>query len=194
MSDEPVPQVSAVAVLEPVTQVVVTEVDLVVTVVEDAAVMVTAVAEDVSVLTVVEDPIVVIVPTEEDITVLTVGTQGPEGAIGPRGLQGVQGIQGLQGVQGLVGPQGLIGPQGIQGVQGLQGIQGIPGPSGVNYVHTQETPVSIWTITHNLGYRPGGVYAEDSAGNNLEGDVAYPSINVLTIVFSAAFAGIAYLS
>ena len=48
-------------------------------------------------------------------------------------------------------------------------------------------------MTHNLGYYPN-VHVEDSAGNDVEGDVHHDSINQLTEIFSGAFSGKAYLS
>ena len=77
-----------------------------------------------------------------------------------------------------VGPQGPPGPQGV---------------SGGNYMHTQNTSSNTWVITHNLGYHPS-VTALDSAGTQVEGDVVWNSLNQLTVTFSAAFGGVAYLS
>ena len=38
-----------------------------------------------------------------------------------------------------------------------EGIQGIPGGS---YSYEQQTPSTVWTITHSLGYKPS-VYVQD---------------------------------
>lgn len=82
----------------------------------------------------------------------------------------------------------------------------IPGPPGTpgadagaiiggSYVHVQEIPTDVWIVEHGLPFRPAGVYVEDTAGNGgIEGDVDYPTSSTLTITFSAAFAGRAYLS
>lgn len=74
---------------------------------------------------------------------------------------------------------------------------GPPGPSGAasaSYVHVQNTPSSIWNITHLLGFRPN-ITVKDTGGNTFEGDVTYNSLNELTIDFGpASFAGEAYLS
>jgi hypothetical protein len=76
------------------------------------------------------------------------------------------------------------GPQGPQGIQGL---------SGGNYIHTQNSAASVWTINHNLAYKPN-VVVVDSGGSVVEGTPAWISDNQITITFSAAFAGVAYLS
>ena len=70
----------------------------------------------------------------------------------------------------------------------------VPGvtPSG-SYVHNQTTPASTWVIVHNLGFYPQA-QVEDSAGTDIEGDPTHNSVNQMTIVFSAAFSGKAYLS
>ncbi len=74
----------------------------------------------------------------------------------------------------------------------------IPNTGGGNgsdayYHHIQSLPAAVWTITHNLGKKPS-VEVIDSAGDNWFGVVAYLSDNQLTITFSAAFSGDAYLN
>lgn len=62
------------------------------------------------------------------------------------------------------------------------------------YVHDQPTPSATWTVTHNLGYFPGGASVVDSAGSVCYGDVVHQSVNSLVISFAVAFSGKAYLS
>lgn len=62
-----------------------------------------------------------------------------------------------------------------------------------SYVFTQGTPSTTWTIVHNLGVFPS-VTVVDSAGSVQIGDVLYVSANEITLTFSAAFAGKAYLN
>lgn len=57
----------------------------------------------------------------------------------------------------------------------------------------QPTALATWVITHNLGYRPN-VHIEDSSGATWIGDITHNSDNQLTLTFSAAFAGTAWLS
>jgi hypothetical protein len=90
---------------------------------------------------------------------------------------------GQGGAQGPVGPAGPAGPQGEQG---------IPGPS-LAYVHTQNTPASAWTINHNLGIFPQ-VSIIEIGGANVEGEVIYLNNNSLTVSFTVAISGTAYIS
>lgn len=82
---------------------------------------------------------------------------------------------------------------GIIGPQGPQGEQGIPGGATASYVHTQAVPASVWTIPHNLGFRPN-VIVVDTLGRIVEGDVAWPDVNTIVLTFSAAFGGQAFVS
>jgi hypothetical protein len=74
------------------------------------------------------------------------------------------------------------------------GNAGPPGASGGNYTHIQSSPSTTWTITHNLGYNPGGVSVVDSAGSKMYGDVMYVNTNQIVVNFSAGFSGKAYIS
>jgi hypothetical protein len=70
--------------------------------------------------------------------------------------------------------------------------------SGINqpivaYHHTQGVASAVWTITHNLGWQPN-VTVQDSGGSVVEGEISYTSTTALTITFSGAFSGNAYLS
>ena len=71
--------------------------------------------------------------------------------------------------------------------------QGPKGDSGGSYIHVQNTSSNVWTINQSLGYYPS-VSALDSAGTQVEGDITWTSANSLTVTFSAAFGGVAYLS
>jgi hypothetical protein len=79
------------------------------------------------------------------------------------------------------------GPQGPQGPTGPQGL------SGGSFTFTQASPTSTWTITHNLDYKPN-ISVVDSTGSQVEGETVWTSNNSLTITFSGAFSGVAYLS
>jgi hypothetical protein len=71
-------------------------------------------------------------------------------------------------------------------------VGGINQPS-VAYYHTQGTSSAVWVITHNLGWYPN-VTVQDSGGSIVEGEIAYTSTMALTITFTGAFSGKAYLS
>lgn len=71
-----------------------------------------------------------------------------------------------------------------------------PGEGDTHAVFTQGSPSLVWTIVHNLGYSPN-VRTEDLSGANIHGVVADDSLdplNKLTITFSTALAGKAFLS
>lgn len=60
------------------------------------------------------------------------------------------------------------------------------------YVHHQQIPTDTWFIQHNLGRYPG-VTVVDSAGSVVVGDPQYNDNTSITIRFSTAFSGKAYL-
>lgn len=92
------------------------------------------------------------------------------------------------------GPQGPAGDDGPAGAQGPAGPAGPAGADGGSYSHDQVLPSATWIVAHNLGYRPGGIVVIDSAGSQVEGQITHDSANQLTLTFSSAFAGAAYLS
>lgn len=63
----------------------------------------------------------------------------------------------------------------------------------VAYTHTQNAVSNSWAITHNLGFNPN-VTVVDSGGTIYEGEITYTNTNSLTVSFSSAFSGKAYLS
>lgn len=63
----------------------------------------------------------------------------------------------------------------------------------VAYHHIQGTPSSTWTIIHNLNFYPN-VTVQDSAGTIIEGEITYTDAHQLTVHFTSAFSGNAYLS
>lgn len=67
-------------------------------------------------------------------------------------------------------------------------------PTGGSYVHSQSVSASTWTITHNLGYYPGGVSVVDSGETVVVGDVTHLSATAFTVSFSTPFSGKVYVS
>lgn len=61
------------------------------------------------------------------------------------------------------------------------------------HVHTQASPATSWVVTHGLGGKPQ-VTVVDTADTLVIGDVSYNSSTQLTVSFTAAFAGNAYLT
>ena len=62
-----------------------------------------------------------------------------------------------------------------------------------NFVFTQSTPSATWTIQHDLN-KFCSVTIVDSAKQVVIGDITYTDLNELTITFTAAFSGQAYLN
>lgn len=52
---------------------------------------------------------------------------------------------------------------------------------------------SVWNINHGMGKRPS-VTVIDTAGSVVQGEITYIDDNNLTLTFSAAFKGTAYLN
>jgi hypothetical protein len=61
------------------------------------------------------------------------------------------------------------------------------------HVHTQSSPSTLWTITHSLGGKPS-VMVADTADTIVVGEVKYVSSTQITVEFTAAFSGYAYLT
>jgi hypothetical protein len=61
------------------------------------------------------------------------------------------------------------------------------------HVFTQGQAAATWVITHTLGGKPS-VTIVDSADTHVFGEVQYNSSTQVTVTFSAAFSGKAYLT
>lgn len=61
------------------------------------------------------------------------------------------------------------------------------------FVFNQEIALDTWVITHSLGGKPS-VTIVDSADTHVFGEVQYNSNTQITVLFSAAFSGKAYLT
>lgn len=66
-------------------------------------------------------------------------------------------------------------------------------PALVSYQHIQSAAASSWVITHNLNFMPA-VTVVDSGSNLVEANITYTSVTALTVAFSSAISGVAYLS
>lgn len=62
-----------------------------------------------------------------------------------------------------------------------------------HYVHEQQVASTTWTVNHNMDKYPS-VNIVDSANDEVTGEVKYNSLNQITITFTAAFSGKAYLN
>lgn len=92
-----------------------------------------------------------------------------------------------------IGPQGGSGSVGATGATGATGPQGPAGNGDLTYVHNQISSSTTWTVAHNFGKFPSVVII-DSGGSVVIGDILYVDDNNLTITFSAAFGGKAYIN
>lgn len=61
------------------------------------------------------------------------------------------------------------------------------------FVFTQATPATVWTINHNLGYRPA-VELFDQGGNEFDADIVHVSDNQAVVYLNIAAAGTARLN
>ena len=61
------------------------------------------------------------------------------------------------------------------------------------YTHTQGVASDTWVINHNLNYYPN-ISIVDSGGTVVIGNITYTNANRITVTFSGAFSGSAYLS
>jgi hypothetical protein len=61
------------------------------------------------------------------------------------------------------------------------------------YVHNQASPQTTWSVTHNLKFYPN-VSIVDSGLSHVMGEVTYIDDNHLTVSFTSAFSGKAFLS
>jgi hypothetical protein len=119
------------------------------------------------------------------------------GACGGGAATGTQGTQGIQGTQGVIGVQGTegIGGAAVESTDDVS--EGLTNKyfttARVSHIHTQGSASATWNITHNLHFYPN-VTVQDSAGNIVEGEIAYTNSDSLVVTFSTAFSGQAYIS
>lgn len=63
----------------------------------------------------------------------------------------------------------------------------------LSYVHDQQTASATWNVTHNLNKYPS-VSIVDTAGDEVIGEVHFNNANSITITFTAAFSGKAFIN
>ena len=93
-----------------------------------------------------------------------------------------------------VGTFDLVSANGVLVDQGVYGL-GLftKGHDDKNYKHVQGVSSATWTIAHNLDKFPS-VTVKDSAGSIVIGEIEYNDTNNVTLTFSGAFSGEAYLN
>jgi hypothetical protein len=122
---------------------------------------------------------------QEEVNKVDVSFGGPQGIPGPAGPVGSSGSTGPAGPTGPSGPTGPIGPTGPTGPAGATQV--------IAYTHTQNAVSYIWSITHNLSFRPN-VTTTDASGFTIEGTVEYVNATTITVTFDFQTTGFAYLS
>jgi hypothetical protein len=88
---------------------------------------------------------------------------------------------------------GVPGQRGPQGPPGADGVQPDEFPALVSYRHVQNSPSTIWTISHNLAFYPN-LTCFDSGGSMVEGEITSAGPNTLIVQFSSEISGTAHLS
>lgn len=76
------------------------------------------------------------------------------------------------------------------GPQGPVGASGSGGSAGFN--HTQGSAGTVWTINHNLGFKPS-VQTFNTGGLEVIGEVQHTTNNQTTVTFNTAVSGTARL-
>jgi hypothetical protein len=121
-----------------------------------------------------------ITESNNEVFIASPGPQGPKGEDSTiPGPTGPKGDTGNKGDKGDTGPTGPLGPAGSI--------------SSISFTFEQQTNSDLWTINHNLGYRPSTSII-DYGNNNIEADIAHIDANTLTIAFATGTSGYAYLS
>ena len=76
---------------------------------------------------------------------------------------------------------------------GVQGRPGVPGPAGAGFTWEQLAASDVWTIPHNLGYRPA-VDLFDSGGQEFQAEVTHLNENTVVVNLVTPLAGFARLN
>lgn len=100
----------------------------------------------------------------------------------------------MNNVHGVItSPQNLSGVLRDDEMKVVVALTGLAIPKVPTYIHHRQVPAKEWVIEHDLGKYPS-VTIVDSSGNYVIGEVKYISDSLLRVMFSAAFAGKAYLN
>jgi len=90
--------------------------------------------------------------------------------------------------------EGLVGPPGPQGTTGDKGDIGPTGSTTGSYKHTQTNPAVVWTVQHNLGFRPAPVVTDFSGNLILGWTIDWQSENILLLRFPMVQSGVVNVS
>lgn len=87
----------------------------------------------------------------------------------------------------------LPAPQIIATLAVGQGPAGPAGPIGSQYQHTQAVASDVWTINHNLGFRPN-ITLTTTGGLEVWGELLHTGTNQAIATFDTPLAGLALCS
>jgi hypothetical protein len=123
--------------------------------------------------------------------------KGAKGDVGATGPQGPPGVAGPTGAPGFGGPEVFIGPTAPVPRNDLivWVDSDAPGLSTIdkNYVHTQLSLASTWTVTHGLAKYPA-VDVVDTGDSTVMPNVHYDDLNTVTLTFAAPTSGKAFVN
>lgn len=89
--------------------------------------------------------------------------------------------------EGQKGAAGSIGAVGATGATGPQGVAGTP-----SFQFNQASPALVWTINHNLGFKPV-VSTYSVGGAEFTSQVVHVSNNQVQVLLTSALAGFSRL-
>jgi hypothetical protein len=81
----------------------------------------------------------------------------------------------------------------LRGTEALAAVLAPPGPPGagvMRYEHQQVSPLAVWTVNHNFGYRPD-VTLYSAGGMQVEAEILHTSLNQAIATFDIPFSGMA---
>lgn len=105
-------------------------------------------------------------------------------------IQVIEGARTVVTLRGASAPLMVIPkkPTAYVVVSGRQGPAGPKGESGQVFEHTQSAPSDVWTVNHNLGFRPGASVLSPG-GAQLLAEVLHISANQLQVFFDSPQTG-----
>lgn len=142
-----------------------------------------------------------IIGSTEIVEIVTAGPRGPQGTPGTPGTSGSVGPSGSQGPSGSEGafPTSgsylFTGSLSISGSLIFEGNVFITGSFTGSYLHIQGSPLSTWTVTHNLQNEYPAVIVYDlDKKQMLPQDITSLSTSSMAITFPQPTSGYAYFS
>ncbi len=70
------------------------------------------------------------------------------------------------------------------------GVKGDSAVGGLRYTHTQASPLDVWVVNHNFGYRPD-ITVFSAGGLKVDAEILHTSLNQATVTFDIPYVGTA---